>query len=824
MPQLDANSNRPRAAAKKIRRKKQQHPRGQQGPISKTSAAQPGPLSDREMEIINKRKRKPAYRKAVRAARVHGPETRRGTGPGEDKSVTPAQQRAIDKGVRAARVRVLRRSSRGAGTRALKAELEGRGELVKVSGALGKRVAPGLAVTTRTLEGKPPIKVGGLDLRTPSSRGSTELLKRAGKDFVNLPAQALPSLYQPAAGLIEAAQGRPERLRKLARTFDETDPVYNAALAAINAAGGNKDEAHRRLKAAVDAASEHPGMTFAEAFGVAKGVSHGAGAVGRSGALGSTVRRAVATTGREPRTLPRADLVEHREYSRDPVVKAGQVVADKRRARRHPETANEVSTREVHRRVDEAVAVADELARHKHTGADLESLAGDVTDRIVREFGVKDVDALPQPAIDRLLAHEDSRQKGSPVLKIVNRQFRETVLATSPKWLAGNIIEGVGRAVLNRAGPRSYVTGRRVLKRLEEITPDQAQEAMARMVGGGHLASVRRQRIEVGPDYFKGSDVAPIADALGKIWKTPGPKQAAGLWHGWTELVFRQVNGRIETGLQTAQLGRELRRSELMDSSMIKLGDKAIEQAAQGLKATEQQVRFGRKVDQAYGRYSKLSPAERHWIATYTPFVRWYLNSIDFVFRTLPRDHPVVLATIAAAEQATAEWRKDHKLDKFVDDALPDWLQGSIPTGDGESHQRISQFTPFGAFSDTTGTAAGQLTPLFSSVAAALSGQTWSGDPLRVDAGNGKLRSANEVERAVAAAHEFLKATVPGASVIERVSAGGPRVLDPFRDVKPKTKTGSIPKIRRPRKEFDSKPSGFFDTPAEREGSSFFGG
>ena len=640
MPPLSSRTNRPVAAERRIRLKKKQHPRGQQGKLTQSSTAQPGPISDREMEIINKRKAKPKQRTALRQARVHGPKTRRGNGPGEDKSVTPSQQRAIDAGVREARIRVLRRT-RPTGKKLVTRELEGKGVLASVLHDLGEKAAPTIAAaTSHTLN----------PAATRSQRKvDATLFGRVGKDLVNLPAQALPSLYVPAAGLVEAAQGDPERLQRFAKDFDRTDPVWNLAAAAVEGAGGDHDAAQERLRRARDAALEHPGLTALEAFGVAKGVSHGAGALARSPVSPKVLRQAAATTGREARTLPGTDLVEHREYSRDPVVKAGQVISDRRARRRDPEGAGRIPDHEVRRRVDEAVAVSDELARNRPGGHDLEPLAGDATAQVLKDFGVQSVHDLPKVAADRLAAHEKSRHQGAPALQVVNRQFRETVLSTSPKWLAGNIIEGLGRAALNRAGPRSFVTGRKVLKRFEQISPEAADEALSRMVGGGHLASVKRQRVELGPDAFDGSSLAPVANALGKFWRAPGPRQAAGFWHAWTETVFRKINSPIETAMQTAHLGRELRRSDLMDSSILKLGSKAIEQAAQGLKATEQQVRFGRKIDQAYGRYSKLSPTERHVISTYTPFIRWYINAADFVVRTLPRDHPVVLATIACS-------------------------------------------------------------------------------------------------------------------------------------------------------------------------------
>lgn len=414
------------------------------------------------------------------------------------------------------------------------------------------------------------------------------------------------------------------------------------------------------------------------------------------------------------------------------------------------------------------------------------AIVENLTDAVKGKDGAGPWALIPEAAADRIAEHL-SVQGGSGGLKtlqLANQAFRRTVLSTSPTWFAGNIIEGLGRAALAHAGPRSYATGRKTLKRLREIDPAMADEALSRLVGGGHFSSADRAHIRRGAEQFRGTRLAPLANALGKFWRTPGPKQAAELWHAYTEFAFRTVNGRIESNIQTAMLGAGLRKSPLMNQRVLKLSAKAIDEAARGLTKTETQVRFGREIDIMYGKYAKRSPGERKVIAAYTPFLSWWVNAVYFVTRTLPRDHPAATALITSMEQATEGWRKDHGLDLFMDKAVPMFLQGSIPIGtDGKF--RASRFTPFGAFSDPGSTAAGQVLPLWQGPLMALRGLTWHGQEMRVKGEDGKQRAANPIEQSIAAAASFAGATIPIYSTVKRVGEQGPSALNPFKIARP---------------------------------------
>lgn len=1020
---------------------------------------------------------------------------------------TPAQKahdKAVsDANIREARRAVIRKRGRGAIVQQAKKELEGRGALAKGlskladvtektarlqstgggPGAvqLGVKAGGGkLSPTAATALAPKPIKIKGT------------FLGKTLKDAVNFPAQALPSVYVPAAGAVEAAKGRPQRIKKFAEDFKQTDPIYNTVAAGVEAARGNSKAAKSHLRKAEKSASEHPGFTAIEVAGVKGAVGRGAGAAMRSGVAGKAAKRA-ASTERPARVVPGTNIREERAHSRDVITKGTVVAVEKARrksaqrlrakaekappdqaealreraARRSPDRLSE---HEIKRQVDERVAVNEDIRRQhradvvhearqmvrkakrgghatsvvaqriaradredlrayveelkgqfdglspsgkranktlrrklqtviddpkadmgaiesaakdyeklirplekklvkrgllgakqeetaklipyavRHMGARHDPEHGvvsktgvplsagairahmkrsgegeaafitqapnargarnfnvrserpvaipsirrtgeatrkgtfdanpetlvegaartqglvDATDgfrRVIKDMGarhpdtkklrrfksyreaqqaakdlVHDHEGNPVPGavalrpvrlnpfgakkeqLDNLLEHVDSLDQpqaqalvdamreglsgtkgkgpwalipeaaakrledhlntqggggGLKTFQLANQAFRKTVLSTSTSWMAGNVIEGLGRAALAKAGPASYVRGRGALRELQRIDPKAAEEAAHRIVGGGHFASASSLHMRRGAEQFEGTRMAPLASALGKFWRTPGPKQAAHFWNAWTEFVFQTVNGRLESRIQTAMLGRALKTSGL----------KAIDDAAKGLKETPAQVRFGREVDRMYGRYSKLAPNERRLISTYTPFIAWAGNATYFIARTLPRDHPVATAVIASAEQATDEWRKSQGLDWFVQGALPGFLQGSIPTGKG-GHQRISRYTPFGAFSDPTDTAASQVLPLMSGVLAAFKGKDWKGQDLKVKGDDGKLRPANPLERTVAAVGSFVDATVPVYSQAKRAAEMGPRAFDPFRNVKPK--------------------------------------
>jgi hypothetical protein len=394
---------------------------------------------------------------------------------------------------------------------------------------------------------------------------------------------------------------------------------------------------------------------------------------------------------------------------------------------------------------------------------------------------------MPEAAASQLAQHLHQLGVGpkGKALQAVGSGFRRTVLATSPSWMAGNATEGGLRTGLARAGPRSYITARRTMRVLEAENPQAARELAARALSGGHYGMADRTHIRRDSTQFKGGAVLePMARGLGAFWRAPGPKHAAAAWKGWTDLVFRQLNGKLESQFQMAMLGKALRDSPLMDGHTLKMSHAAVEQAARGLLDTNEQAAFAREVERMYGKYQAFSPDTRWAISTYTPFIAWWLNAVKFVTDVLPRDHPTATTLIAASEQATAEWRKDHGLDLFMKGALPGFLQGSIPLSGGRHQRAPFRYTPFGAFGSPLETVGNAVLPQFSGVLAAFNGEDWKGAKLRKPNGE----PADEFDKAKAAAASFIDATVPIVGQAGRIGQKGIGALNPVAPVAPAKK------------------------------------
>jgi hypothetical protein len=371
---------------------------------------------------------------------------------------------------------------------------------------------------------------------------------------------------------------------------------------------------------------------------------------------------------------------------------------------------------------------------------------------------------IPKVAAERERQHLSVGQSGMGKFgQLYGGQFRKVVLSLSPKWLTGNVVEAALRTMIAHAGPRSVFTGYKALKGYEEkYGKDASAELKSRVAGGGHYSLAHRTDIRVGGQDFadSGRKVAAIAEAMGKIRRTPGPKQVADLWGLYTHVVMKSVNGRLEHAFQTAQFGKALREHPLMSDRTFKLSHDAIADAVEGLRDTNVQVRLGREVDRMYGRYAKFSPGKRRMIAGYTPFIAWYLNAVEFLTSVLPRDHPVLTSVLASANQATEEWRKQHGLiTSFMQNltgAGPDFLQGSIPGKEG-TNLRVSRYTPFGIFGQEGGVAggfAGALLPQFTGMVHNALGEDWKGDKLSK---NGSTQGHN----ALAAAITLIENSVP---------------------------------------------------------------
>lgn len=366
-------------------------------------------------------------------------------------------------------------------------------------------------------------------------------------------------------------------------------------------------------------------------------------------------------------------------------------------------------------------------------------------------------------------AFEKAFQKGSQV-------FRRNILPTRPTWITGNVMEGGARVGINRATPRDYKRGRLVFAKLREIDPAAAEQLEARVLGGGNVGGVTSRMPRRGRDQFKNTSLEGVATRLGRFWDLKAPKATADAWHSLTDLVI-DGSRLSEQQFQVALAGRYMRKNGLFDDPVgfRRISDKAIEQAAQGLRGTTEQVMMGRYVDRAYGRYDKWGPSARKAMITYFPFGAWYYNALNFLFHVLPADHPVLVAVAANAAILTRDARKEYGMAFGAPNAVADFVQGSIPA-DGK-YVRLSRYTPFGALIDVPASAAQQLLPQFSGALSAARGQDPFGNEIA------SLKD-NPVGRIAEAGKQLGGGFVPLASpVLEITGKKGAGYFNPFNPV-----------------------------------------
>jgi hypothetical protein len=391
------------------------------------------------------------------------------------------------------------------------------------------------------------------------------------------------------------------------------------------------------------------------------------------------------------------------------------------------------------------------------------------------KFGV-----VPKIATQRLAKHHAVGSGKATMAKVMRRSrgaFTNAVLPLSPKWLAGQGIEAGIRSAVAGAGPMDLMRFNRVVKKLNAVKPG-AGDALKMRVTGGHFDLTGPARDFADgkslADEFRDTSLARPAAAVTKAGSLPPAKAVRTGWAHYTRAVLGGVNGVIEQTARRAMAGQAIKNSPLIEHHIIGLTDKAIADAAQGLKGTENQAALGRAVDRMYGKYQKFSPDKRSLLLHWSPFLPWYLNTATFLLKVLPVDHPVTTALLADINAAEEDWRRSHDLSLLGANHVPDFLLGSVPKGGG--YLRAAHYTPFGVGSDPTGAVGSLLLPQVTGPVINALGVDWKGDPLTVGGSHG--RKFNPGEKAIRALVTAAEEQIPGVSQAGAVSGLTPRYVD----------------------------------------------
>jgi hypothetical protein len=390
---------------------------------------------------------------------------------------------------------------------------------------------------------------------------------------------------------------------------------------------------------------------------------------------------------------------------------------------------------------------------------------------------------VPANEMRRFAEHQQRYSNtGSKLMQVGTNLFRSTTLPFSTKWVAGNTVEASLRLALVGATPRDAKIGWRLVRALERHDAAAAKEFRARTLGGLMYGGSQKLAIHRDAESFKGSRLEKPAMAAGALRRTQPVKVTGDAIMGLGHAVFA-LNRAIEHGAEYAAIGKFARTQihEVTGSwlTSIKAAQPALDDLAKGLVETPAQVRYARYIDETLGKYSRFGPTERRLFQTIAPFAPWYLNSLRFVFWTLPAKHPVKQAVIASvANTFQRDWEAQHR------NLPPGSLRHGLVRHDGGVVD-ITRFLPFGAFTSLDN--ASQLAlPEFSGTEAALAGKSWTGADLRTSHGK-----ATGADRALIAINSLAESMVPGMAIGRRLREDGYAAFDNSTILTPKTKPGT---------------------------------
>jgi hypothetical protein len=223
-----------------------------------------------------------------------------------------AQQRAankpsVDKAVLDSRLKYLRRTRKPVTT--LKKELEGKGLLAKglnsiannsVYASGGSDSAGGVGwrkATSGSFRARGAAAITApRSCRAKDTKGSRQA-RTALKDLVNFPAAGAPVRLRPRRWTRRGGAGSPEADQEVRERLQADRPGLQHGAALVEKAKGNDKAAASHLKKAGKTASEHPGFTALEAYGVKGTLGRAAGRAGQAGVAGRRQARG-------PRTEP----------------------------------------------------------------------------------------------------------------------------------------------------------------------------------------------------------------------------------------------------------------------------------------------------------------------------------------------------------------------------------------------------------------------------------------------------------------------------------------------------------------------------------------
>ena len=488
----------------------------------------------------------------------------------------------------------------------------------------------------------------------------------------------------------------------------------------------------------------------------------------------------------------------------------------------------------------------DQMFHDAPTGVEMHSLITDAAKPPADRYEPGSYVLMAADAVQRI---RDTEAHGSPLGSLGRAwttQFRKAVLPSSPKRVLGLPIEqGVFRMLPARAGPVSHHFAAKVLDRASQPdlqTPESiaalgrsgkamVDQTVARALGGQLAGQTLREEIHGNAERYRGNRLLyPAVKILDGARGTPGSGHIMRAWNAYAHAVLSAETKAFEGVPQMAYLGRFYldqveKSSGITWGKAARLQGQAFDDFVKGLIGSPKEVEAARAVDLMGGQYSKIGPLGRKALMA-SPFGMWWVNSLKFMYATMPHDHPIITGLMAAANTATQETRAPYGLTgPFAGtDQVQGFEQGGIPVG-GPSGQILAQqyYSPPGAIADPFGTAASMILPQVDPTIEAARGLDFKNAPATTPGGT--LTGADRAKLVVNA----MLGTLLGGLYTDAndLAAGGATTYDtsmPWNvQVKgaPGSTTGAIDKIFKPVRLY---PNYRLKKPASTSGGRSFGG
>jgi hypothetical protein len=208
---------------------------------------------------------------------------------------------------------------------------------------------------------------------------------------------------------------------------------------------------------------------------------------------------------------------------------------------------------------------------------------------------------------------------------------------------------------------------------------------------------------------------------------------------------------------------------------------------------------FGNVAREYWGDWNRASPSFKKAMSV-SPFAQWYLNSLRFVYQTMPLHHPIKTSLFVVMEQASREQRlaegQEYKGgvplgEHLLPTDLEPSQQGSLPAGSG---MRAGQeyYTPQGAVSGGLESGLDSMLPYLSGTWSVLHGINPLTEKPLEEVVEGKKQPINDFNQlatlgALSAAESFLPPLRYYQSLQRKPAS---YVFRPFRTEKTRTEQG----------------------------------